>query len=75
MGRGGAGLSKRKPKHRYSEKEATAVYEALTPEERSEYNDLVLGNAWGPFPANDVRLSELDNLGFARIKEGINNGN
>lgn len=48
------------------------MYAALTPEEKSEYNGLVIGNAWGPFPANDRRLRELETAGYSRLNGGEN---
>jgi hypothetical protein len=59
-----------KGKHRWTQKESDLVWAQLTAEEKSEYNELVIGNAWGPYPANDLRLRELENLGFARLGEG-----
>lgn len=62
---------KKKPKHVWTEAEERRVYEALTTEERGEYNGLVLGNTLsGPHPANEVRLRELTNIGYARLAEG-----
>lgn len=56
-------------KHRFSEKERAAVWDKLTPYERSEYNTMAFGYDLFGAQANLERMRELENRGFARLQE------
>lgn len=56
-------------KHRRSEKEQTAVWNALTEEEQARYRNMELGYALAGAQANRDEMRRLENLGFARLRE------